>query len=176
MGRLRVWREQLLLGSRQAPISMGFGARLPGTKLTFFPWLSATSGARHRQCLFIGDSHVYIMRVYSAARWSILNSAFKREPEFLERCENRIRVLQMLREQHFLPSSVRTTTRSPRHPSSSESQSWFDSHIPYVGFSTPGVPLPWHDRGRGFESPSSSQILRSSVGRPHPSGAKARFY
>ena len=59
---------------------MGFGARLPGTKLTFLSRLSAASGAAHRQCLFLGDSHGYIMSVYSAARWSIVNSAFEREP------------------------------------------------------------------------------------------------
>jgi hypothetical protein len=54
---------------------MGFGARLPGTKLTFLSRLSATSGAPHRQCLFLGDFHDFIMRVYSAVRWSILTSA-----------------------------------------------------------------------------------------------------
>ncbi len=58
---------------------MGFGARLPGTKLTLLSPLGTTSGAPHRQCLFLGDSHGYTMRVYSAARWSILNSAFKRK-------------------------------------------------------------------------------------------------
>jgi len=47
---------------------MGFGARLPGTKLTFLSRLSATSGAPHRQCLFFGDSHAFIMRVYSGSK------------------------------------------------------------------------------------------------------------
>jgi len=47
---------------------MGFGARLPGTKLTFLSRLSATSGAPHRQCLFFGDSHAFIMRVYSCSK------------------------------------------------------------------------------------------------------------
>jgi hypothetical protein len=54
---------------------MGFGARLPGTKLTFLSRLSAASGTLHRQRLFLSDSHGYIMRVYSAARWSVLTSA-----------------------------------------------------------------------------------------------------
>jgi len=56
---------------------MGFGAELPGTKLTFLSWLSTTSGALHGQCFFLGDFHGYILRLYSAARWSILTSAFK---------------------------------------------------------------------------------------------------
>jgi hypothetical protein len=56
---------------------MGFGARLPGTKLTFLSRLSAASGTPHRQRLFLSDSHGYIMRVYSAARWSVLTSAFE---------------------------------------------------------------------------------------------------
>jgi len=63
-GDFRAWREQLLLPSSQTPISMGFGARLPGNKLTFLPGLSTTSGATHRQRLFLGDSHGYIMRFY----------------------------------------------------------------------------------------------------------------
>ena len=54
---------------------MGFGAWLPGTKLTSLSRPSATSGAPHRQYLFLGDSYAYMMRVYSAARWSILTSA-----------------------------------------------------------------------------------------------------
>jgi len=74
-GDFRVWREQLLLQSRQAPISMGFGARLPGTKLTFFSRLSATSGAAHRQCLFLGDSDGNIMGGCSAERCSVLNQS-----------------------------------------------------------------------------------------------------
>jgi len=59
---------------------MGLGARLPGTKLTSLSRLSPTSGAPHGHCLFFGDLHDCIMRVYPAARWSILTSAFKREP------------------------------------------------------------------------------------------------
>jgi hypothetical protein len=47
---------------------MGFGARLPGTKLTFLSRLSATSGAPHRQCLFFGDSHAFIMRVFLGSK------------------------------------------------------------------------------------------------------------
>jgi len=87
---IRCLGRELHLRSRQAPISMGFGARLPGTQLAFFSRLSATSGAPHRQCLFLSDFHDYIMRVYPAARWSILTSAFEREPKFLARCENRL--------------------------------------------------------------------------------------
>jgi hypothetical protein len=41
------------------------------------------------QCLFLDAFHGHIMRVYSAARWSIVTSAFKREPNFVARCENR---------------------------------------------------------------------------------------
>jgi len=58
---------------------MGVSARLPGTELAFLSRLSATSGAPHRQCLFLGDFHGYIMRVYSAARWSILTSTLQNE-------------------------------------------------------------------------------------------------
>jgi len=54
---------------------MRFRAGLPGTKLTFLSWLSTTSGALHCQCFLLGDSHGYILHVYSAARWSILTSA-----------------------------------------------------------------------------------------------------
>ena len=61
--------------SRQAAISMGFSAGLPGTELTFLSWLSTTSGATHFQRFFLGDFHGYILRVYSAARWSILTIA-----------------------------------------------------------------------------------------------------
>ena len=77
--------KELHLRSRQAPISMGFGARLPGTQLAFFSRLSATSGAPHRQCLFLGDFHGSMMRVYSVARWSVLTSVFGREPVTQER-------------------------------------------------------------------------------------------
>jgi hypothetical protein len=69
---------------------MGFGARLPGTKLTLLARLSATSGAPHRQCLFLGDSHGYTMRVCSAARWSILHSAFKRKLASAESRHSRV--------------------------------------------------------------------------------------
>jgi hypothetical protein len=68
--------RELPLGSHQAPISMGFGARLPGTKLTLLSRFSATRGAPHRQCLFFGDSHGYRMRVFLAGRWSILTTQF----------------------------------------------------------------------------------------------------
>ena len=43
---------------------MGLGARLPGTKLTLLSHLGATSGTPDRQCLFLGDSHASIMRVF----------------------------------------------------------------------------------------------------------------
>jgi hypothetical protein len=65
-------QKELLLRCRQPPISMGFGARLSGTKFTLLSGLGATSWAPNRQGLFLGDSHGYIMRVYSMARWSIL--------------------------------------------------------------------------------------------------------
>jgi hypothetical protein len=61
--------------SRQAAISMGLSAGLPGTELTFLSWLSTTSGAPHFQRFFLADFHGYILRVYSAARWSILTIA-----------------------------------------------------------------------------------------------------
>jgi len=73
MGRSR--QRALLFRSRQAAISMRFRAGLPGTKLTFLSWLSTTSGALHCQCFLLGDSHGYILHVYSAARWSILTIA-----------------------------------------------------------------------------------------------------
>jgi hypothetical protein len=79
-------RRELLIRSRQAPISMGLGAWLPGAKLTLLSWLSATSGAPHRHCLLLGDLHGYMMRVCWAASWSLLTSS-KRDPKFLARCE-----------------------------------------------------------------------------------------
>jgi len=54
---------------------MGLGARLPGTKLTLLSHLGAAGGTPNRQCLFLSDSHASIMRVSSAASWSILTSA-----------------------------------------------------------------------------------------------------
>jgi hypothetical protein len=54
---------------------MGFRTRLAGGEFTFFSRLSATGGAPYRQGLFLGDFHGYIMRVYLAARWSILTIA-----------------------------------------------------------------------------------------------------
>ena len=100
-GMIPCWRDQLLLRSHQSPISMRLGARLSGTKLTFFSRLSATSGTPHSQSLFLGDSHGYIMRVHSAARWSIVNSALEREPN----------ACCALRE--LFPLSLKVTAYSP---------------------------------------------------------------
>jgi len=60
---------------------MGVRARLTRTKLAFLSRLSATSGAPHRQCLFGGDFHSYLMRDSSAKRWSILTTALRRSIE-----------------------------------------------------------------------------------------------
>ena len=62
-GTTPCWREQLILRSRQAPISMGFGARLSSTKLTFLSGLGAASGTPHRQRFFLRDFHISMMRI-----------------------------------------------------------------------------------------------------------------
>jgi hypothetical protein len=69
--------RESLLRSRQSPVSMGFGTRLPGTEFTLLARLGAAGGAAHCQCLFLSDFHGYTMRVYSAASWSVLSSLFK---------------------------------------------------------------------------------------------------
>src|SRR5207245_3025767 len=58
------------------PISLWFGAGLPGGELAFLSPFSATSGTPHRHCLFLGDFHGYIMRFHSSARCSILTTVF----------------------------------------------------------------------------------------------------
>ena len=42
---------------------MGFGARLPGTKLTLLSPLRAASRAPYRQCLFLSHFHESILHV-----------------------------------------------------------------------------------------------------------------
>ena len=54
---------------------MGFGSRLPGTKLTLLSRSRATSGAPNRQCLFFGDLHCFMVCVFLPEGWSILTSA-----------------------------------------------------------------------------------------------------
>lgn len=67
--------QRLLVRSLQAPIPMGVCARLASAKFTLLSRLSATSGARHRQCLFLGDFHGYMMQRSRRKEWSILTSA-----------------------------------------------------------------------------------------------------
>ena len=55
-------QEELLIRSRQAPISMRICPRQSGAKLTFFSWLSPTGGAANRQRLFLAHFHSHIMR------------------------------------------------------------------------------------------------------------------
>jgi hypothetical protein len=47
---------------------MRVGARLSGAKFTFFSHFGATGGAPHSKCLFFGDFHGSMMRVYGVVR------------------------------------------------------------------------------------------------------------
>jgi hypothetical protein len=67
---------------------MGFGARLPGTKLTFLSRLGATSGAPHRQCLFLGDLHgLHNARLLGSKMVNFDQCYSNETPKFLARCE-----------------------------------------------------------------------------------------
>ena len=64
--------EELLIGCRQAPVSMRISARKPGAKLTLFPGLGPTSREANGQDAFLGDFH---KRIFARdARTKLVNS------------------------------------------------------------------------------------------------------
>ena len=72
--------RRLVIRSRQATVSMRLSPWLTSSKLALLSWLSATSGAPHRQCLFLDDFHAYMMQRCLREEWSILTNAATRKP------------------------------------------------------------------------------------------------